>query len=192
MRVPGGFFVLHLCGVPRPSSAAPVFGFDVIGGAGRVTGLFLDLSPVLGAPPRPRLGEFGDLARFAEQRPRPDWGDIFSDDFLAIRPRGPAELGRALDLAERAFAGWLAAVGAPAPPADRALVVAGQNRYAAAQRRNEHTFRMLAGLVGAASARRFIDEALFPEVAPPHADMPPADMSVDRLTRPRMLPAASA
>jgi hypothetical protein len=134
--------------------------------------MFLDLSPVRPGPPLPRLADFGDLNAFPERRARPDWGDVFSEDFLAIQPRDDSERDRALRLTERAFAGWIDALAIAAPPADATEVAAGQNRYAAAQRRNEHTFRMLAGFIGAAPARRFIDEALFPSAdGPATADL---------------------
>ena len=43
-----------------------------------------------------------------------------------------------------------------------------QQHYVAGQRRNDHTFRMLANSVGPALARDFIDNWLFP---PPHCVM---------------------
>lgn len=166
LEVPGRLLVLHCCIFPHLDDASPVFGFDVVAGPARVTGLFLDLSPVLPGDPVPRLGP---LAGFAERRARPDWGDIFSDDFLAIRPADAAELTRATMVAGAACEAMLARLVAGhgrGAPAER--VRAGQARYVAGQRRNPHTQRMLAGLVGVEPAARFIAEALFPE--PPGVD----------------------
>jgi hypothetical protein len=166
LEVPGRLAVLHLCIFPQLDDTAPIFGFDVIGGQARVTGLFLDLSPVLAAAPRPSLaGLLGATALrgFAEARARPDWGDVFSDAFLAIRPHSAAELGRGIALAQQALAGMLERLGSGQHRgADRKAVLAGQTRYVEAQRCNIHTQRMLAGLIGEAHATRFVTQSLFP------------------------------
>jgi hypothetical protein len=166
LEVPGRLLVLHCCIFPHLDDSSPIFGFDVVAGPARVTGVFLDLSPVLPDAPVPRLGP---LTGFAERRARPDWGDIFSEDFLAIRPADAAELTRATLVAGAACEAMLARlVGGHGRGAPVAQVRAGQARYIAGQRRNPHTQRMLAGLVGAGPAARFIEEALFP--APPGVD----------------------
>lgn len=162
--MPGRLSVLHVCIFPQLDDPAPIYGFDMIAGPARVTGIFLDLSPVLCGPPTLRLPEVADagaLARFSAPRSLPDWGDIFSPDVLAIRPADLDEVAQAIALAHQALDGLLA----------RAQIVSvdpriaeGQARYIAGQRRNEHTARMLAGFVGAEPARQFIDEVLFPSV----------------------------
>jgi phycocyanobilin:ferredoxin oxidoreductase len=181
LDVPGRLGVLHVCLFPRLDDPAPIFGFDMIAGPARVTGIFLDLSPVLAEWPAPCLGAIVDparLANFAEKRALPPWGDIFSADMLAVRPVDQTEVDRAIVLAREALDGWLARVdvarvdvarvdvarvdrGRPVAPS---VIAAGQARYVDAQRRNDHTWRMLSGLIGAEPARRFIDEILFPPV----------------------------
>jgi phycocyanobilin:ferredoxin oxidoreductase len=156
--------VLHVCVLPHLDDPSPIFGFDMIAGPSRVTGIFLDLSPVTHLTPVPRLREVvgaSALAGFAMPRSLPAWGGIFSDDMLAIRPVSLDEVSRAIGLAEVALDGVLKASGSPADPAP-VNVAAGQAGYMTAQRRNEHTFRMLAGFIGMEPARRFIDEVLFP------------------------------
>lgn len=166
LSAPGRFAVLHVCLFPALGRAAPIFGFDMIAGPARVTGLFLDLSPVLPDMPGPRLRDAvapGALDGFAEPRARPDWGGIFSADMLAVRPRSAGEIARGLSLARQALEAWLAALDGGAR-ADPAAVADGQARYVAGQRANPHTARLLAGLIGDAPARRFIDKVLFPPV----------------------------
>jgi phycocyanobilin:ferredoxin oxidoreductase len=167
LEVPGRLAVLHLCVFPHLDDATPVFGFDVVAGHARISGMFLDLSPTLAAPPRPGLSELvgaAALTGFAQPRGRPEWGDVFSDDFLAIRPQDADEAVRVVALADRAFAGLLAALSRPARGvADVAAVTAGQAHYAAAQRRNTHTLRVLSNLVGATAAACFVTESLFPD-----------------------------
>jgi phycocyanobilin:ferredoxin oxidoreductase len=167
--VAGRLSVLHVCLFPHLDDPAPVFGFDMVAGPARVTGIFLDLSPVIGRVPCPSLRQAvggGALAGFGCRRPPPDWGAIFSGDFLAIRPLDLEETQAAIALAGTALEALLASAGKRT--AEAAAVAAGQARYVAGQRRNEHTFRMLAGFIGPDPAQRFIESVLFP--APETAD----------------------
>jgi phycocyanobilin:ferredoxin oxidoreductase len=160
-NVPGRVSVLHVCIFPHINDPAPIFGFDMVAGPSRVTGIFLDLSPVTDQPPCPRLRDVSGCSDFAVKRTLPEWGDIFSTDVLAVRPVNLDEVSRAISLGLRALDSVLAAPRSLAdvvPPA----IAAGQARYMAGQRRNEHTFRMLASFIGHGPARRFIDEVLFP------------------------------
>jgi phycocyanobilin:ferredoxin oxidoreductase len=166
--VPGRVSVLHVCLFPQLDDPAPIYGFDMVAGPARVTGIFLDLSPVVPGATVPRLPDIvgsTQLAGFTEARTLPTWGDVFSPDMLAVRPTDVTEVVRAIGLAEAALAGWL---GRPIPPPGQTFrpdsIAAGQARYVAAQRRNEHTFRMLSGFVGIEAARRFIEDVLFPPV----------------------------
>jgi phycocyanobilin:ferredoxin oxidoreductase len=164
-EAPGRVSVLHVCIFPHLHDPAPIYGFDMVAGSARVTGIFLDLSPVGDEPPRPRLRDIlgpNELAGFATRRSPPEWGDIFSGDLLAIRPGDMRDTARAIDLAKAALHGLLAAPRVHSSA--ESAIAAGQTRYIAGQRRNEHTMRMLAGFVGATAAHRFITEVLFPPV----------------------------
>jgi phycocyanobilin:ferredoxin oxidoreductase len=155
--------VLHVCVFPHLTDPAPIFGFDMVAGPARVTGIFLDLSPVTTPPQQPSLRQAvggSALDSFTVPRTLPEWGDIFSPDVLAIRPTDLTEVERAIALGLAALEAMLDACGrrsfAPDP------IAAGQARYASGQRRNDHTWRMLASFIGPTPARHFIDEVLFP------------------------------
>jgi hypothetical protein len=167
----GRVSVLHVCILPHLDDPAPIFGFDMIAGPARVTGIFLDLSPVVlpnrGLRLRDAVGA-GALENFAQFREPPPWGDIFSEDFLAVRPVDLDEVGRAIGLAHVALDAVLA-VRRGDGRSGLVEIAAGQERYLAAQRCNEHTFRMLAGFIGQKPARRFIDDVLFPMTKLPSA-----------------------
>jgi hypothetical protein len=170
LEVPGRLAVLHLCIFPHLRDPSPILGFDVVAGQARISGIFLDLSPVVTPSPRPGLADLvapAALDGFTEPRVRPVWGDIFSPDFLAIRPHGDAEVARAIALADRALAGLLGVVAGESAGGDARAIAAGQTRYVLAQRRNPHTARMLAGLIGEPAARQFVVRSLFPDPAEP-------------------------
>lgn len=164
--VPDRISILHVCLFPHLDDPAPIFGFDMIAGPARVTGIFLDLSPTAddGADPR-----FHDVclalktAAFAQRRSLPEWGHVFSEHVLAIRPTDLDEVSRAIALAEAALEIFLNRSPVSLPE-HCAVITAGQARYIAAQRQNEHTFKMLAGFTGKAYARKFIDQVLFPDI----------------------------
>lgn len=161
---PGRFAVLHTCIFPLPDSPAPIFGFDIIAGHAQATGMFLDLTPVVGGAAAPLLSTVlpqGAAALAGVRRTRPDWGDFFSPDFVAVRPDGAAQTIAAAALGAQALAAYLRAAPLFAPwrhPGARA----GQIRYVLGQRRNPHTRRMLARQVGEAAAGTVIDAILFP------------------------------
>ncbi len=169
-QVPGHFAVVHLCVHPHLHNPAPIYGFDMIAGPAIATGIFLDLSPVTQHSPSPSLGEIIPQpvrTWFSQHRPRPAWGDIFSDDFFAIRPCDATEIAHAQALARQALGLLLDRLAdrvqsAAADQQSDAAVRSGQAAYACAQRQNVHTLRMLTRHVGAVAARHFIDTVLFP------------------------------
>lgn len=148
------FMVVHTCVFPHANDPAPIFGFDVIAGENKVTGVFLDLSPTVEDP-----GRFHDL-EFSKPRERPDWGDIFSSNWIACRPNEDEMLLIASE-AKRLLKHYLSnVVGKDSGDID--TIRSGQNRYCHQQRQNEHTFKALKNLIGEQCAREFMDEILFP------------------------------
>jgi hypothetical protein len=163
-EIPGHFAVLHVCLLPQLHDAFPIMGFDMIAGHAQATGIFMDFSPVVAGRTVPALRDAlpnGAQTQFQHTRARPEWGSIFSDDFFAIRPNGLDETEAAISLAHGALDFYLDALMLPRTKND-GCARAGQYAYAAAQRSNPHTFKMLSRHVGAASARCFIDDILFP------------------------------
>lgn len=164
-QVSDRFSILHVCVIPHVDDPAPIFGYDIIAGPTKITGLFLDLTSVIASSKSEILSDLmaSSAILFPNRRTLPDWGDVFSPDMLAIRPGNETELTAANDIAMRALDTLLRR--APQRRSRlREQIQRGQSRYIAAQRRNEHTFRMLAGFVGADRARSFIEDVLFPDV----------------------------
>lgn len=142
--------VLHCVVMPLPNSHAPIYGFDVIEINQRLTGMFLDLTPVTdfdcGITVPDPLGE---------DRAVPQWADFFSKDFCCCIPQ-PGDLNTGLDIFKR-YIDLLPKtleVGA-----DYSKV---HKRYIEGQRKNPQTYRMLKSHIGSELAQTFIDTVLWP------------------------------
>ncbi len=148
------FCVVHCCVFPHVTDPSPIYGFDVIAGENKITGVFMDLSPVA-TQTEPFLEI--DVGR---SRERPEWGDIFSPHWLACRPT-KEEMQLIGDEAVRVLTHYLSALG---QTGDSSTIIAGQNRYCQQQRKNEHTRKALVKLLGEAGADEFMNEILFPTI----------------------------
>lgn len=148
------FAVVHCCVFPHATDPAPIYGFDVIAGENKITGVFLDLSPTA-EPSYPFLQI--DVGRARE---RPQWGDIFSPHWLACRPT-PEEMSTIGDEAVRVLSQYLPTLGRVG---DREAITIGQNRYCDQQRQNEHTRKALINLIGIDRTNEFMNEILFPKI----------------------------
>jgi len=156
--------VVHVCLLPALDRQAPIFGFDIICGGRKATGAFLDLSPTTAdaaAISNSWAVQTGrEMASFQEKRMLPDWAtSVFSQHALAIRPVSSGEVERVMNLAESSLAHWFSH---EKRKGNAKAMVSAQQRYVAAQRRNEHTLRMLAGCVGDDIAKEFVSDWLFP------------------------------
>ena len=151
------FSVVHCCVFPWDTDPAPIFGFDVIGGESKITGVFMDLSPTIG-----NGHPFTDID-VGRSRDRPEWGDIFSEHWLACRPT-PEEMVMIGNEAVRVLKEYLPTLGR-STSSTRDLIVSRQNRYCLQQQKNEHTRRALVNLLGPDGAEEFMSTVLFPTIS---------------------------
>ena len=151
------FLVVHLCIFPHSDDPRQIFGFDVIAGENKVTGVFMDLSPTLD-PTLP----FSSL-NFIKSRERPEWGDIFSEHWIACRPNEQEMIAIAGE-AERVLNEYLIKLSMSVTDTRIDDIVAAQNRYCTQQRKNEHTVRAIKNLLGEELAQEFITTVLFPTI----------------------------
>ena len=149
------FMVVHCCVFPHIDDPAPIFGFDVIASQNKVTGVFLDLSPVIRDP-----GLFHVLT-FKQPRERPEWGDIFSRNWIACRP-DKIEMMTIINESFRLVKYHNSLLRQETGDVD--TIRAGQNRYCQQQQQNEHTLRALKNLIGPERAKEFMETVLFPTV----------------------------
>ena len=157
------FMVVHCCVFPHYSDTSPIFGFDAIAGESKVTGLFWDLSPTV-RPTTP----FNTIQGLVN-RDRPEWGDIFSEHWVACRP-SPEQL---VDIGSAAAAGldqYLSHLMPHDHATKQSAVLLAQDNYCMQQRKNEHTLRAIKNLLGDDLAEEFVTQVLFPTAADNHKE----------------------
>lgn len=148
------FAAIHCCVFPHYNDPAPIYGFDVVAGENKITGVFMDLSPIV-APTKP----FTEI-NIGRIRDRPEWGDIFSPHWLACRP-SMEEMHEIGNEAVRVLTCYLSTLG---DIADRDAVITGQNHYCMQQQRNQHTRRALSNILGETGADDYMSKILFPTI----------------------------
>ena len=150
------FSVLHMVVFPHVWDPSPIFGFDIIASDRKATGVFFDQSPT--------LEDWGPMTQleFTEPRDRPEWGTIFSPNWIACRPSFE-ETEVITDLACSTLRTYLSRLGqTPSPMVDQ--IKEAQNNYSLNQRKNEHTTRVLLKILGPDRGQYFIENILFPTI----------------------------
>jgi phycocyanobilin:ferredoxin oxidoreductase len=166
-RVGDKLDILHCVMFPRPDYALPMFGTDIVGARGQISAAIADLSPISQDRVLPS-GYRADLSalpqpNFSQPRDLPNWGDIFSEFCLFVRPMNLEEEAMFLDRAE----GFLAihcqqAIAAhPVSVIEQTQVLAGQRYYCEKQQRNDKTRRVLESAFGTEWADRYMTTVLF-------------------------------
>lgn len=82
-----GLWLMHVNIFPRPGIELPILGFDIVAGPKKITGSFMDFSPLYGHP-----HPYNDYMHFVtrnlewnKKRDLPSWAkEIFSDDMIAV------------------------------------------------------------------------------------------------------------
>jgi phycocyanobilin:ferredoxin oxidoreductase len=101
---------------------------------------------------------------FAQPRALPDWGDIFSNFCLFVRPTSPEEGTAFLGQVTQYLSIHCQRANQAAPiqsPAEYELILAGQRRYCSQQRQNDKTRRILERAFGSEWADRYLQTMLF-------------------------------
>jgi phycocyanobilin:ferredoxin oxidoreductase len=164
--------ILHCVMFPYPDRDLPIFGADIVCGRGAVSAAIVDLSPVnrnRSLPVSYQLPLRGlKTPSFAHVRDLPEWGDIFSDYCLFVRPTDADE--------EAAFVEYVLSIlkihcqvasqTHPTPvTAEIARISAGQKYYCDRQQQNDKTRRVLEKSFGVEWADRYMTTMLFDYVA---------------------------
>ncbi|PSB24716.1 phycocyanobilin:ferredoxin oxidoreductase [filamentous cyanobacterium Phorm 46] len=159
--------ILHCVMFPRPNYALPMFGTDIVAGKGKVSAAIADLSPlnpsrILSESYRTQLQNL-PIDQFSCPREIPDWGDIFSEFCLFVRPDSIEEESRFLDIVESYMEIHckLAVASVPVSAAEEEKVLAAQMYYCTQQQQNDKTRRILEKAFGQDWAEHYMTEVLF-------------------------------
>ncbi len=159
--------ILHCVMFPRPEYDLPMFGCDLVGGRGQISAAIADLSPVhsdhsLPVSYNPALSELPAL-NFSQPRELPEWGNIFSEFCIFIRPTSPEEetlfLKRVQAFLEIHCTNAIASV--PVSPEMVTQIIAGQHNYCTKQQQNDKTRRVLEKAFGSEWAENYMTTVLF-------------------------------
>jgi phycocyanobilin:ferredoxin oxidoreductase len=164
--------ILHCVMFPRPDHNLPIFGADIVCGKGAISAAIVDLSPVnrdrsLPSSYQQSLSQL-PIVNFTQVRELPEWGDIFSDYCLFVRPIGAEEEATFLEYVLsiltihcQVASQTQAATSAP----QIATILAGQKYYCDRQQENDKTRRILEKSFGTEWADRYMTTMLFDYVA---------------------------
>jgi phycocyanobilin:ferredoxin oxidoreductase len=159
--------ILHCVMFPRPEYALPMFGCDLVGGRGQISAAIADLSPlnrdrILPDTYRDRLQALPP-PQFSQPRDLPEWGDIFSEFCIFIRPGNPEEETQFLSRVEEFLQIHCSnAVNAlPVSTEEQADILAGQHYYCTKQQQNDKTRRVLEKAFGVDWAEHYMSSVLF-------------------------------
>jgi len=166
-KVGAGLDILHCVMFPRSNYALPMFGCDLVGGRGQISAAIADLSPLSGDRTLPESYTSALTAlpngQFSQVRGLPDWGDIFSEFCLFVRPAGAEEEAQFLARVQKYLALHCeyAVRTTPVAAAQEAEIVAAQRYYCMKQQQNDKTRRVLEKAFGDEWAERYMTTVLF-------------------------------
>ncbi|NEO28383.1 MAG: phycocyanobilin:ferredoxin oxidoreductase [Kamptonema sp. SIO4C4] len=157
--------ILHCVMFPRLEYNLPMFGCDLVGGRGQISAAIADLSPTMGQLPVGYLDNIPVLEadHFSQPRDLPEWGDIFSQFCLFVRPSTELDEQRFLARVSQFLTVHCqqAVAANPLSPEEQARNLAGQQYYCTQQRQNDKTRRVLEKAFGDEWAEFYMNSVLF-------------------------------
>jgi hypothetical protein len=160
-------WVLHMTIFPNTTCPSPIFGFDVVAGANKITGAFHDFS---------KMGDSWLYIYFLAKHlnknwnnPRvlPEWAEqIFSPGMLAVSNiNTEEELDRLCGIAIDNLDYYLYNIVYENYENNQGDYAEKQNRYCKFQKQNPHTPAMMASLgINKDLFAKYMDDVLFPEI----------------------------
>ncbi len=160
--------ILHCVMFPRSNYPLPIFGVDLVGSATGIGAAIVDLSPVSQDRllPDTYSGVLANLPPidFAQPRDLPEWGDIFSEFCLFIRPSDRTEEILFLDRVREFLTLHCQTAIATSSVYSREQeqeILAGQRHYCTQQQQNDKTRRVLEKSLGRVWTDRYMTQMLF-------------------------------
>jgi len=166
-RVGNTLDILHCVMFPHPEYDLPMFGCDLVGAKGQISAAIADLSPVRSGQllPESYTNALSTLSKlnFSQPRELPEWGDIFSEFCLFVRPTSPEEEVMFLNRVQEFLEIHCQSAIASQPVSDEQAmqILAGQRNYCTKQQQNDKTRRVLEKAFGSAWAEHYMATVLF-------------------------------
>ena len=160
--------ILHCVMFPHSNYNLPLFGVDIVAGKKGISAAIVDLSPVNSERVLPQNYYQGlaDLPqfKFSQRRDLPQWGDIFSEFCLFVKPVNKLE-ETAFIKQVNYFLNFHCQIAITAKPVEskdlEVEILAGQNYYCNQQRQNDKTRRVLEQSFGKEWTERYLMTMLF-------------------------------
>jgi phycocyanobilin:ferredoxin oxidoreductase len=167
-RIGSSLDILHCVMFPNPNYDLPIFGADLVGGRVGISAAVVDLSPIAQDRLLPSQYQTGlanlPLTQFSQTRALPEWGDIFSEFCLFIKPTNPEEEEAFLHRVQ-SFLTLHCQIAIASKPLTSQLeidrVMAGQRYYCNKQQQNDKTRRVLEKSFGSEWTERYMTTMLF-------------------------------
>ena len=156
---------MHMTIFPELDDPSPIFGFDVVCGANKITGAFHDFSKNGNCPVYAWFIDRSSKLEWNKPRVLPDWAtQIFSPGMIAAgNISEEEELDKLADLAIESLDVYLYNVGCVKKTGES--YKENYNNYCKYQKMNPHTPAMMINLgIDETVFRNFMDEILFPEI----------------------------
>lgn len=162
-----GLWMMHLCIFPKFHNTAPIYGFDVIAGKNKITGLFHDFSPTIRT--RHLMNEVFkiNISSFkpSKERNLPVWAqNIFSKNMIAAgNVKEKSEIDNLLNICEKNLKYYLNIISYYDHSGNTSIIEDAQNNYCKNQKRNPHTPKVMKSLgLDENDVEVFCSDVLFP------------------------------
>lgn len=163
-----GMMMLHFCVFPHIHNSAPIFGLDIIAGERKITGAFLDFSPVVEDHPMSELfHSLVEIYEWKRERKLPEWAEvIFSEHIVAAgNITDEEELIRLIRLSITCLSAYIDVVGKYNHTANSDDVIASHNRYVIQQKQNPRLYSSMKSFgLSDDQIASFVNKCLFPEI----------------------------
>ncbi|ABG53163.1 ferredoxin-dependent bilin reductase [Trichodesmium erythraeum IMS101] len=159
--------ILHCVMFPRISYPLPIFGTDLVGARGQISAAVVDISPQSQDRKLPEVYNYQlqalPIKEFAHPRQLPQWGEIFSEFCLFIRPTGLEEEQKFISIVESYLEIHCqqAIAQKPVSPEQQLEILKAQHHYCTQQRQNDKTRRVLEKAFGPEWTDYYLTTVLF-------------------------------
>ncbi len=159
--------ILHCVMFPYPQYDIPMFGCDLVGGRGQISAAIADLSPVSLDRTLPESYTTSltklPVPNFSQPRELPEWGAIFSDFCIFVRPSSPEEETLFLERVDKFLQIHCqnAIAANSVTPEKLTQILDGQRNYCTKQQQNDKTRRVLEKAFGEVWAENYMTKVLF-------------------------------